>query len=59
MNIPLGEWSGSNATKNLERTIERIQKENAAQSRLMLALTAIAAVAAVIAAAPVAMAWLV
>jgi hypothetical protein len=58
MNIPLGEWSGSNATKELERTIERIQKENAAQSRLMLALTGIAAVAAVIAAAPVVVAWL-
>ena len=45
MNIPLGEWSGSKTTKDLEYTIERIQKENASQSRLMLALTAIAAVA--------------
>ena len=29
MNIPLGEWSGSKTTKDLEYTIERIQKENA------------------------------
>ena len=58
VNIPLDEWSGSKATKELEHTIERIQKENASQSRLMLVLTGIAAVAAVIAAAPVVMGWL-
>jgi len=58
MNIPLDEWSGSKATKELEATIERIQRENAAQAKWMLVLTGIAAVAAVIAAAPVVVSWL-
>ena len=57
MNIPLGQWSGSDATKKLEATVERIQKENAGANRLMLILTAIAAVAAVIAAWPVVKPW--
>lgn len=39
MNIPLDEWSGSKATKELQRTIERIEEENAKQSRLMFKLT--------------------
>jgi hypothetical protein len=58
MNIPIGEFSGSNATNELRRTIERIQAENARQSRWMLALTAIAAIAALIAAWPVVKDWL-
>lgn len=58
MNIPIGEFSGSNATNELHRTIERIQAENARQSRWMLALTAIAAIAALIAAWPVVKDWL-
>ena len=41
MNIPLGEWSGSKTTKDLEYTIERIQKENASQSRLMCSPSAL------------------
>lgn len=57
MNIPLDEWSGSKATKELEATIKRIQDENAGQSRVMLVLTFIAAVAAIIAAGPVIQSW--
>jgi hypothetical protein len=40
MNIPLDEWSGSKATKELQRTIERNEAENAKQSRWMFVLTA-------------------
>jgi mannose/fructose/N-acetylgalactosamine-specific phosphotransferase system component IIB len=53
MNIPLDEWSGSKATKDLENTIERIQKENTKQTSLMLVLTAINIVLALIATWPV------
>jgi hypothetical protein len=56
--IPLDEWSGSKATKELEATIVRLQRENARQSMVMLILTAIAAVAAIIAAVPVVKDWL-
>jgi hypothetical protein len=31
--IPLGQWSGSDATKQLEETIKRIQLENSEQQR--------------------------
>ena len=58
MNIPLDEWSGSKATKQLEATVERIQKENAGQTKVMLVLTFIAAVAAIIAAVPVVVTWM-
>jgi hypothetical protein len=33
MNIPLDEWSGSKATKELQASIERIERENAALAR--------------------------
>lgn len=58
MNVPLDEWNGSRATKELHKTILDIQKDNAGQTRWMLLLTAIAAVAAVIAAWPVVQGWL-
>lgn len=58
MNIPLGQWSGSDATKQLEQTIIKLQEENRARERWMLWLTMIAAIAAVIAAAPVVQVWL-
>jgi hypothetical protein len=58
MNIPLDEWSGSKATKELKDAIERIQKENTGSQRWMLFLTFVAAVAAIIAAVPVVQAWL-
>ncbi len=58
MNIPLDEWSGSKAIKQLERTVKRIEAANVWPKRLMLFLTAVAAVAAIIAAAPVVMGWL-
>jgi hypothetical protein len=58
MNIPLDEWSGSKATKELEKTILRVQEENARPQRWMLILTAVAAVGAVIAAWPVVKEWL-
>ena len=55
--IPLDMWNGSKATKELQATIERIEKGNARQSKWMLWLTAIAAVGAVIAAVPVIWGW--
>jgi hypothetical protein len=54
MNIPLNEWNGS---KDVREALEKIQKENAGQQRLMVWLTAIAAVGAVIAAWPVVKEW--
>jgi hypothetical protein len=58
VNIPIGEWSGANATVRLEKTIERIEKENVARERWMLVLTAVGAVAAIVAAMPVVWGWL-
>jgi hypothetical protein len=57
MNIPLDDWNGSKATKDLKESIERIQKENATQSYWMLGFTVVAAIAAIIAAIPVITAW--
>jgi hypothetical protein len=37
--IPLGQWSGSDATKGLEETIKRIQMENSKQQTTMLRWT--------------------
>jgi hypothetical protein len=34
--IPIGEWSGGDATRQLEETIKRIEKENADQQARML-----------------------
>ena len=48
----------SKATKVLEATVQHIPKENAGQTKLMLVLTFIAAVAAIIAAVPVVLSWL-
>jgi hypothetical protein len=39
MNIPLDQWNGSNATKQLEETIKRAQLENSKQQGTMLKLT--------------------
>jgi len=58
MNIPLDEWSGSKATKELQKKIEEIQEENSGQAKWMLGLTFIAAVAAIIAAWPVIKGWI-
>ena len=55
MNIPLDQWNGS---KEVSEALERIQKENAGSQRLMLAITAVAAVAALIAAWPVVKEWI-
>jgi hypothetical protein len=37
--IPLGQWSGSDATKQLEETIKSAQLANAKQQTTMLRLT--------------------
>jgi hypothetical protein len=58
MNIPLDEWSGSKATKELQTSIERIQQSNSRLGWSMLVLAAIAAIAGVIAAIPVVQAWI-
>jgi hypothetical protein len=58
MNIPLNEWSGSKATKELQESVERIQRSNSRLGWSMLILAAIAAVAGVIAAVPVIQGWL-
>lgn len=54
MSIPLNEWNGS---KNVTDALARIQKQNERQQRWMLGLTAVAAVAAIIAAWPVVKEW--
>ena len=54
MNIPLNQWNGS---KDVTDALKRIQKQNDGQQRWMLALTGVAAVAAIIAAWPVIKEW--
>jgi hypothetical protein len=58
MNIPLDEWNGSKATKELHAAIERNQKETSRQGLWMLIFTIIAAVGGSIAAWPVMKEWL-
>ena len=58
MSIPLGKWSGSDATSELRDSIERSQRSNARLTWVMVVLAAIAAVAGVIAAVPVIQAWI-
>ncbi len=58
MNIPLGEWSGSDATERLRKSIEQSQRSNTRFTWAMLILAAIAAIAGIIAAIPVIQAWL-
>ena len=43
-NTPLGQWSGSDATKQLEETIKRLQLENSKQQATMLNWTKLAVV---------------
>jgi hypothetical protein len=43
MNIPLDQWNGSDATKQLEETIKRAQLENSKQQGTMLRWTMITA----------------
>ena len=58
VNIPLNEWSGSKATKELQDAIERIEMRNVWPQRWMLFLTGVAAIGAVIAAWPVVKEWM-
>ena len=44
MNIPLDEWSGSGATKELQQTIEDFNKQSYKQTKCMLILTIIIAI---------------
>jgi hypothetical protein len=37
--IPLGEWSGSNATNQLRETIEKLSQQSERQTRTMVRLT--------------------
>jgi hypothetical protein len=48
-NTPLGQWSGSDATKQLEETIKRAQLENAKQQGTMLKWTITSALCALVA----------
>ena len=57
MGIPLDEWSGAKATKELEATIRRINREGRWPMRLSLVLSTIAAIAALVAAWPVVAGW--
>ena len=41
-NTPLGQWSGSDATRQLEETIKRLQLENSKQQATMLEWTKLA-----------------
>ena len=43
MNIPLDQWNGSDATKQLEETIKRVQLENSKQQGTMLNWTIVSA----------------
>ena len=45
-NTPLGQWSGSDATKQLEEAIKRIQLENSKQQATMLRWTIASALCA-------------
>lgn len=56
--VPLDIWNGSKETKDLHETILRIERSNARQTKAMIWMTAIAAVAAVVAAIPVVQGWL-
>ena len=38
-NIPLSEWSGSGATKQLEETLKKFNEETSKQTRQLLILT--------------------
>jgi hypothetical protein len=58
MNIPLDEWSGSKATKQLEETIERHHNDGKWMQRWMLIFSLVAAISAVIAAWPVVKEWM-
>ena len=49
MTIPLDEWSGSDATERLRKSIEQSQRSNNRLTWAMLILATIAAVAGVIA----------
>lgn len=46
MGIPLGEWSGSDATNRLRETIERQAAASDRLSRVMIVLTVVTAVLA-------------
>ncbi len=39
MNIPIGQWSGSDATKELQVTLLHVAEENSKQTRQMVRLT--------------------
>ncbi len=41
MGIPLGEWSGSAATKELQKTIEEFNRRASKQTRWLLILTVV------------------
>jgi len=48
MNIPIDEWSGGKATKELQKTIEDFNKQSSQQTKMMLILTIIIAILTVI-----------
>ncbi|MBR1275601.1 hypothetical protein [Bradyrhizobium sp. AUGA SZCCT0283] len=56
--LPIGEFSGSDATERLRQSFERGQRSNTRLTWAMLILAGIAAVAGVIAAVPVIQAWI-
>jgi hypothetical protein len=44
MGIPLGEWSGSNATRELNETIKKFNEATGGQTRRLLFLTWVIAI---------------
>jgi hypothetical protein len=52
--VPLGEWSGSDATKTLQATIEKYQAESSRQTGKMIFLTWVIAALTVVMAVGVA-----
>jgi len=55
--IPLDEWSGSKATKELHETVKKIEEANVRLQRWMLGVTILTLVVGVIALWPIIREW--
>ena len=53
MNIPLDEWSGAKATKELHETVKKIEAANTRLQRWMLVVTVITLIVGIIALWPI------
>jgi hypothetical protein len=53
MNIPLDEWSGAKATKELHETVKKIERANIRLQRWMLLVTILTLIVGIIALWPI------